>query len=116
MKTHFDSLYQTIMNENSEENSLSSYSYEELVDLAFDRWGDADTTKEDIISHYPDSESLINALQEENEEREFETEPREDHFRDDVEADADALASAGYGTDEDYGDYGQSEDYDQQDY
>ncbi len=27
----------------------------------------------------------------------------EDHFRDDVEADADALASAGYGTDEDYG-------------
>lgn len=28
---------------------------------------------------------------------------REDHFRDDVEADADALASAGWGTDEDYG-------------
>jgi hypothetical protein len=30
----------------------------------------------------------------------------EDQFRDDVEADADALASAGWGTDEDYGDYG----------
>ena len=29
-----------------------------------------------------------------------------DGFRDDVEADADALASAGYGTDEDYGYYG----------
>jgi hypothetical protein len=29
-------------------------------------------------------------------------EPREDNFRDDVEADADALAGAGYGTDEDY--------------
>jgi len=27
----------------------------------------------------------------------------EDHFRDDVEADADALASAGWGSDEDYG-------------
>jgi len=31
-----------------------------------------------------------------------EQEPREDNFRDDVEADADALASAGMGTDEDY--------------
>jgi len=29
-----------------------------------------------------------------------------DGFRDDVEADADTLASAGYGTDEDYGYYG----------
>lgn len=29
-----------------------------------------------------------------------------DQFRDDVEADADALASAGWGTDEDYGYYG----------
>lgn len=29
-----------------------------------------------------------------------------DPFRDDVEADADALASAGWGTDEDYGYYG----------
>ena len=31
---------------------------------------------------------------------------REDNFRDDVEADADALKSAGYGTDEDYGLFG----------
>lgn len=31
---------------------------------------------------------------------------QEDQFRDDVEADADVLASAGYGTDEDYGCYG----------
>ena len=31
---------------------------------------------------------------------------REDLFRNDVEADADTLASAGYGTDEDYGYYG----------
>ena len=30
----------------------------------------------------------------------------EDHFRDDVEADSDTLASAGYGTDEDYGYFG----------
>ncbi len=33
----------------------------------------------------------------------FEEDEREDNFRDDVEADADALASAGFGTDEDYG-------------
>jgi len=33
-------------------------------------------------------------------------EPPEDQFRDDVEADADTLASAGYGTDEDYGFFG----------
>ena len=32
----------------------------------------------------------------------FDCEPREDHFRDDVEADADTLRSAGWGTDEDY--------------
>lgn len=32
-----------------------------------------------------------------------EEEEREDNFRDDVEADADALANAGWGTDEDYG-------------
>ena len=32
-----------------------------------------------------------------------EVEPSEDNFRDDAEADGDALASAGFGTDEDYG-------------
>lgn len=37
----------------------------------------------------------------------FNREPREDNFRDDVEADADVLASAGYGTDEDYGYFGE---------
>lgn len=34
-----------------------------------------------------------------------------DQFRDDVEADADALASAGYGTDEDYGYDGMDYDF-----
>jgi hypothetical protein len=33
-------------------------------------------------------------------------EDEHDQFRDDVEADADALSSAGWGTDEDYGYYG----------
>jgi hypothetical protein len=35
----------------------------------------------------------------------------EDHFRDDVEADADTLRSAGMGTDEDYGDFGDNHGY-----
>ena len=38
-----------------------------------------------------------------DDEHGFNREPREDHFRDDVDADANALASAGWGTDEDYG-------------
>lgn len=38
------------------------------------------------------------------EERDYYQEPEQ--FRDDAEADANALASAGYGTDEDYGYYG----------
>ena len=38
-------------------------------------------------------------------------EPREDNFRDDAEADADALAMAGFGTDEDYGCYDSGDDY-----
>jgi hypothetical protein len=42
----------------------------------------------------------------------FMREPREDNFRDDVDADANALASAGWGTDEDYGgDYFDGGDY-----
>ena len=36
---------------------------------------------------------------------------REDQFRDDVEADADALSSCGWGTDEDYGGCNDMGDY-----
>lgn len=39
-----------------------------------------------------------------------EPEPREDHFNSDAEADADTLASAGMGTDEDYGYFGDNDD------
>jgi len=39
----------------------------------------------------------------------FNLEPREDNFRSDAEADADVLAGAGYGTDEDYGYFGGDE-------
>lgn len=40
----------------------------------------------------------------------FNDEP-EDCFRDDIEADADVLRSAGWGTNEDYGYYGDYDDY-----
>lgn len=40
----------------------------------------------------------------------FDTEEPFDGFRTDAEADADALASAGFGTDEDYGYYGDPSD------
>ncbi len=54
---------------------------------------------------------MANALESDVEPEGYEKEPREDSFRDDVDADADVLTSAGYGTDEDYGDYGGNDDY-----
>ena len=45
----------------------------------------------------------------EDDDHGFNREPREDNFRDDVDADANALAGAGYGTDEDYGCFGGGE-------
>lgn len=57
----------------------------------------------DILkAQYDAEQAACEATCEQEEEEYYE---REDHFRDDVEADADALASAGYGTDEDYGMY-----------
>lgn len=50
---------------------------------------EAFTDVEELDDHY----EMVNAR---------EMDEREDQFRDDVEADADALASAGHGTDEDY--------------
>ena len=44
------------------------------------------------------------------EDEDFEDEDGEDHMTD-VEADADTLASAGYGTDEDYGYFGGDDDH-----
>lgn len=38
-------------------------------------------------------------------------EPNEDQFNSDAEADGDALASCGWGTDEDYGYYGHDFDW-----
>jgi hypothetical protein len=111
MKSQFDALYDSLMNE---EMSFDSYSYDDLVLMAVDRWREDDATEEYIRETYPTKEDLVNALEKDvdsYEDDEYEEEPREDSFRDDVDADADTLASAGYGTDEDYGDYGGGDDY-----
>lgn len=47
-----------------------------------------------------------------DDEHGFIREPREDNFRDDVDADANTLASAGWGTDEDYGYFGEDNGWD----
>ena len=63
----------------------------------FDEWQD------EVYAQCPDCEPEDG---DDCSEFDGEPEPREDHFRDDVDADADTLASAGYGTDEDYGYFG----------
>lgn len=49
---------------------------------------------------------------EQDDKHAFNREPREDNFRDDVDADANTLASAGWGTDEDYGYFGEDNGWD----
>lgn len=68
-----------------------------------DRLADMMDTGMDEESHrWHHAREMERAMKEEN-EHEAMLNDREDQFRDDVEADADALASAGFGTDEDYG-------------
>lgn len=60
-----------------------------------------DDSRDDFFDRFPREEI--------DPDPEPEREPPEDGFRNDVEADADALASAGLGTDEDYGYFGGEE-------
>ena len=56
----------------------------------------ADQVGEDVIEHHADgSREVVWSIDDANEDS--------DGFNSDAEADGDALASAGYGTDEDYG-------------
>ena len=63
----------------------------------------------DDMSEYADDQQDDG---DEDDDHGFNREPREDNFRDDVDADANALAGAGYGTDEDYGYYGEDNGWD----
>ena len=59
-------------------------------------------------SDYEEQQEALEALEAEREREAAEVlEP--DQFMSDAEADADALASAGFGTDEDYGHFGDDE-------
>lgn len=64
---------------------------------------------------YDENEALWHTFEQDCGESEFEPERDSDNERDpflsDGEADADALASAGWGTDEDYNHYDCGEDY-----
>lgn len=84
------------MNTNENKNS---------TEVAFKDW---ELLPEGLSDDAHEPESLFS---DEGLDEEDDTAQREDQFRDDVEADADALASAGYGTDEDYGGYNDMGDY-----
>jgi hypothetical protein len=85
----------------------------EELDPSYDAWldelhakdmADYDAQREpaedgDDMTEYDDDQQD----DDDDDEHGFNREPREDNFRDDVDADANALASAGWGTDEDYG-------------
>lgn len=92
----------------SEINTLSALTeadqegYDQFVadlDRDCDEWGAA---------HQPDEQDDDS----DDDEHGFNREPREDNFRDDVDADANVLAGAGYGTDEDYGYFGEDNGWD----
>ena len=99
--------------------NLASVTCEEL-DPSYDAWMDELRAKEladydaqrepaedgDDMSEYADDQQ---GDDDDDDAHGFNREPREDNFRDDVDADANALAGAGYGTDEDYGCFGGDE-------
>lgn len=93
--------------------SLASVTCEEL-DHSYEAWMDELRAKE--LAEYDaqrepaedgdDMSEFADDQRGDDDAHDFNREPREDNFRDDVDADANALAGAGYGTDEDYGYFG----------
>lgn len=106
----------------NEISDLASVTCEEL-DHSYEAWMDELRAKEladydaqrepaedgDDMSEYADDQQDDG---DDDDAHGFSHEPREDNFRDDVDADANALAGAGYGTDEDYGYYGEDNGWD----
>lgn len=109
----------THMNDD-EMNDLSRMDAGDVMDDSYDLWAEARREEEmaqrdaqlsdqqeelicdphgDDMSEYDDDQYGTTRASDE----------REDQFRSDAEADADVLAGAGYGTDEDYGYYGGDE-------
>jgi hypothetical protein len=84
----------------SKTNSHTRDDFDDMLDKAFCLSSDSDS----VIQIYSSRDDLV---WDSEDEYMADVPEREDHFRNDVEADADTLASAGYGTDEDYGCYGE---------
>jgi Ni,Fe-hydrogenase I large subunit len=80
----------------------------EELDPSYEAWLDEQREPQDgdDMTEYDDDQQEDDS---DDDKYGFMREPREDNFRDDVDADANALAGAGYGTDEDYGCYGGDE-------
>jgi hypothetical protein len=94
----------------NEMNELARVTCEEL-DHTYEAWLDEIAAKDladyDAQREHDDGDDMTeyddDQQGDDDDEHGFNREPREDNFRDDVDADANALASAGWGTDEDYG-------------
>jgi hypothetical protein len=94
----------------NEMNELARVTCEEL-DSSYADWLDEQHAKDladyDAQRQHDDGDDMTeyddDQQDDDDDEHGFNREPREDNFRDDVDADANALASAGWGTDEDYG-------------
>lgn len=71
-----------------------------MYDEEYDECGTAHYEYDEEYDEYDDEHRLENDYDDER-----------DPFRDDVEADADVLRSCGWGTDEDYGYYGEDEPF-----
>ena len=112
-----------------EMNDLSRMDAGDVMDDSYDLWAEArreeemaqrdaqlsDQQEELICDPHGDDMSEYDDDQQGDDDDQYGTsrasdEP-EDQFRSDAEADADVLAGAGYGTDEDYGYYGGDGDY-----
>jgi len=112
-----------------EMNDLSRMDAGDVMDDSYDLWAEArreeemaqrdaqlsDQQEELICDPHGDDTSEYDDDQQGDDDDQYGTsrtsdEP-EDQFRSDAEADADVLAGAGYGTDEDYGYYGGDGDY-----
>ena len=74
--------------------------YDAFLDTLNAAYPDCEPADGDDMSEFADDQQ---GDDDDDDAHGFNREPREDNFRDDVDADANALAGAGYGTDEDYG-------------
>ena len=96
------SLFENLLDEGFTDDQIIKH---DMVEKLFFQ----ETTIESLLRTYPDragiSETLEGATREEEEEESYYSDPEEPYYSYSVSDDADALASAGWGTDEDYGGY-----------